>query len=271
MSSESSSTPNDHSFTPTKPTILLISGAYHTPTHYAPLLSLLSSHGYPTLCPSLPTCNNAIPPTARFSDDVDLIRSVLTDLVEKEGKDVVVIAHSYGGAVAVEGVGGFGKGVRQRERRGERGGVAGVVFLCAFVPEKCEIFGEWARKGDVGAPPKYVVFEDGVTRITDPIPMFYDDLDTATAQQFSEKLVVHSLLAWAEPITQEAWKEIPSTYLVCRNDKAIPVARQVEMTEVASGEGADMVVEWCDAAHSPFASVPGFVVEVLERAVARMD
>lgn len=60
-----------------------------------------------------------------------------------------------------------------------------------------------------------------------------------------------------------AWKHIPSTYLVCENDNAIPLQAQ----EMMIGQpGANFTVERCAASHSPFLSMPDFTVDVIRRA-----
>jgi hypothetical protein len=65
-------------------------------------------------------------------EDADGIRSELNRLIKDESKEVLVIAHSYGGNVVSQAVDKeFAKEVRQRE--GSSGGVIRIVYMCAFL------------------------------------------------------------------------------------------------------------------------------------------
>lgn len=65
------------------------------------------------------------------------------------------------------------------------------------------------------------------------------------------------------PATYTAYLEIPSTYILCENDKALAPSAQERM--IAEGEGAFDVVR-CQEGHSPYLSDPGFIVNVIRRA-----
>jgi len=83
--------------TTTKPTILLIPGAWHTPAHYSALLKELEKSSYPTTSHKLPSvdCTDASKHTAQT--DADFIRTQLLLPLLDDGKRVVVAMHSYGG------------------------------------------------------------------------------------------------------------------------------------------------------------------------------
>lgn len=67
---------------------------------------------------------------------------------------------------------------------------------------------------------------------------------------------------WSK-VTYPAYKHIPSTYLLCEKDNAIPLAAQEGML---AGTDVKFDVERCAAGHSPFLSMPEFVAEVVRRA-----
>ena len=71
-------------------------------------------------------------------------------------------------------------------------------------------------------------------------------------------------------MTYPAWRHIPTAYLVCEKDNAIPPKSQDFMIERARYKGCKILVERCQAGHSPFLSVPETVVEVI-RQVAGED
>lgn len=115
-----------------KPTILCVPGAWHTPQIYAKVLSILSNYGYPTVGLPLPSAG-AEPPHANFDGDVQGIRNCLTELVE-DGKDVVLVMHSYTGMPGAEAPAGLGK--KERQAANLKGGVIRLVFVMAFaMPE----------------------------------------------------------------------------------------------------------------------------------------
>lgn len=114
-----------------KPTILIVHGAWHNPAHFKPLMDLLGAQGYETICPHLPS-DGATPPTVTLYEDAQAIRSALVDLIEGRGKNVIVAMHSYGGIVGTEAVDET-LGAKQRQAKGLSGGVTHLVYLCAFL------------------------------------------------------------------------------------------------------------------------------------------
>ena len=119
-----------------KPTFVLVPGAWHSPSHYGHLLARLQGAGYPTVSLALPSVNPQEPKKVEVVTDIVFIREkILLPLLE-DGKDVVLAMHSYGGCVG----GAAAKGLSKSERRseGRQGGVIGLVFIAAFL----------AREGD---------------------------------------------------------------------------------------------------------------------------
>lgn len=60
---------------------------------------------------------------------------------------------------------------------------------------------------------------------------------------------------------------IPSTYLVCENDRAIPPELQRKYIEAAVQAGAQMRTVVCDSAHSPQLKSPELVVQLIADAI----
>ncbi|KAJ5282005.1 hypothetical protein N7478_007377 [Penicillium angulare] len=84
------------------------------------------------MCPAHPS-TGAEPPSKELPDDVASLRDVLVKLAD-EGRDLVVVAHSYGGVVASCAVDGLSK--QAREKDGKSGGVIKVIYLAAFALDK---------------------------------------------------------------------------------------------------------------------------------------
>ena len=112
----------------TKPTIILAPGAWHSSIHYTRLTVLLETAGYPVVCRTLPSFNGD---DSKPYHDTALIRNDLIVPLLREGKDVVIMAHSFGGYPAGEASYGLSK--QERIKKGEMGGVVGFIWISAML------------------------------------------------------------------------------------------------------------------------------------------
>lgn len=115
-----------------KPTFVFVPGAWHSSDAYDKVIDGLESQGYSSVKVTLPSVGGA-PATYDFKEDVEVINDAVTKLID-QGKEVVVIAHSYSG----QPVGELPKNLSKKERelQGLPGGVIRLVFIMAFlVPE----------------------------------------------------------------------------------------------------------------------------------------
>jgi pimeloyl-ACP methyl ester carboxylesterase len=118
--------------TPSKPLIVLVHGAWHRPTHYLRLISHLRDLGYDVVAPALPTTGfKSMVARKSVPDDVEAIQQALAAPLEA-GRDVVVVAHSYGGIPATDAV--MGRTVHERRGQGLHGGVKCIIYMAAFAP-----------------------------------------------------------------------------------------------------------------------------------------
>lgn len=114
-----------------KPTIVIIPGSFSGSGLYNPFLSLLRAQGFTAVAIDLPSTRKRHPlPPATLQDDAAHVKGMVgTLLAEKEGTEVVVLAHSYGGTVATEALAGLGV-------QGEgKSGIKRMIFLSATVPK----------------------------------------------------------------------------------------------------------------------------------------
>ena len=110
-----------------KPTILIVPGGWHSASVYSHFAAELESLGYPTTTTSLPSVNSKSPQTATCTEDSNALRKELLSLIETDEKDVVILAHSYGGLPA----GGAAHGLSKTNDK--KGGVVGLIYMSAFV------------------------------------------------------------------------------------------------------------------------------------------
>ena len=109
---------------------LIISGAWHVPSLYSNLVTLLRKSGYSATVPSLPSCDAHSPHNTTCSADAEAIRKQIIDLIESDGKDIVLICHSYGGVPG--GAAAYGLSKISRAKEGKKGGVIGLIYVCGF-------------------------------------------------------------------------------------------------------------------------------------------
>lgn len=115
-----------------KPTFVCVPGAFHTAEVYSPILEILRNDGYPAIALTLPSVG-ASPAHPDFLGDVNCIRDCLIRLVS-EGKEVVLVAHSYGGIPTCQAPEELSR--KEREEKGFPGGVIRLVFIMAYaMPE----------------------------------------------------------------------------------------------------------------------------------------
>ncbi|TVY80266.1 hypothetical protein LSUE1_G006533 [Lachnellula suecica] len=248
-----------------KPTIVLVPGAWHQPSVYSAVIASLSTHGYPALSIPLPSVGDS---TQGFSDDVAAIRNCLTELVS-DGKEVVLVVHSYSALPGGEAPRGLGK--KEREVRGLRGGVVRYVVINGFAtPEGFQP----AAEGDFSMFPEWMVFdhEKGVVTVSpeDAKRIFYNDVSSEKGDELAAQLLPHSLGTYFCPPTYAAWKDIPSTFLAGDTDQSAlnPVVADMMIKGAQQMvPSAFDVVEHCkEGGHCLMASYPEWTADALRRA-----
>ena len=115
-----------------KPTIYMIPGGWHCPAHYEPVLGILRSHGYPVAAINLPTVGTDMASKTIY-DDIKTISSELTQLAD-DGRDIIIMMHSYGGFVGSDAAHGLGK--TEREKEGKKGGIIKMIYMATVVVAK---------------------------------------------------------------------------------------------------------------------------------------
>ncbi|KAF2471272.1 alpha/beta-hydrolase [Lindgomyces ingoldianus] len=241
-----------------KPVIVVIPGAWHTPAVFEPVKRKLESdHSYTVLSSKLPSVGSN-PPPEDLSKDVETLRKLVTEAIGN-GNDVVVVPHSWSGIVAGSALTGMGK--KQREENGEKGGVTRIAFMCSFIAPK----GVSLLDAIQHVIPDWWEVKEPHTFAKDA-EIFYNDLPVSEQQHWMSLLESHAFATKKAKATANAWMEIPNSYLMCENDNAIPIFAQELMVNQAKRMGAEFEVERIKSSHSPFLSQPDRVVEFIRRA-----
>jgi hypothetical protein len=100
----------------------------------------------------------------------------------------------------------------------------------------------------------------------DPISGFYHDLPAEEGEYWASKLQRHSFVTFTIGAASAAWKTIPSSYLICEDDRAIRPQVQEFMVKTCQDLGANMETERIFCSHSPFLVRPDETVGFLRRA-----
>jgi pimeloyl-ACP methyl ester carboxylesterase len=224
----------------TPPRLLLVHGAFHGAWCWNRLTPELRRLGISYETVDLPFTSS--------EDDVAAVRSV----IDGSDENVTVLGHSFGGAVI--------SAAAAAENGGAYGNATSLIFLTAFMtaPQQVVDFS--------GAPGMAEVKIGEVTASVDPSAarsVFYnrcstEDTDWATAQL---RTMPTSVLI-APPPPSPAWEVLPSTYIVCTDDRILSQSAQEQMAE-----NADSTI-WIDSDHSPFLSCPRELSEVLKEIIS---
>lgn len=95
----------------------------------------------------------------------------------------------------------------------------------------------------------------------DPRNSLFNDMSDAEAEKWAAVLECQPSSGWNDKCTYAGWKDVPSVYLVCENDAAIPLELQMQVASLAGSE-----VVTCSAGHMVMLSQPEKVVEVVRKA-----
>ena len=116
------------------PTVVIVPAALQSPPFYEYLSSALKAKSIDSICLSMPSVG-ASPSLPGFNEDVTVIRKTVFDLVE-QGKDVILLMHSYGGIPGSQAVEDLGKNLRAKS--GHNGGVIRLLYVAAWVLQEGE-------------------------------------------------------------------------------------------------------------------------------------
>ena len=249
-------------FSNLKPAIVLVHGAWHVPEHYNDFILQLQQAGFEIFCPRLPTCNKTKRLTANMYSDAQVVRSQVSSLIDKS-REVIMLLHSYGGAVGTEAVEGLS--MSERATKGFHGGVIHLIYMCGFMLQVGESVGAASLPRPVPDP---VEIDDatGTTFLCEPpIQLFYADVEPERAKKMEALLARQSGPAMTNTITYPAWQHIPTTYLRTQEDQVLFPDWQERQIKAVKDAGASLTVETFKSSHSPFLSIPGEMVAAVER------
>jgi len=224
-----------------KTSIVLVHGAFADGSSWNKVIPLLEAEGF--------TVTAVQNPLKSLSEDVATTKRVL----DAQKGDVVLVGHSYGGAVITEAAAGNSK-------------VKALVYVAAFAPDAGETLGALGER--FPAPPLgTAVVPDSAgflyidrAKVAD---VFANDLPKEEAALLAATQKPLAAAIFGEPLKAAAWKSIPSWYVVSTQDKAINPDLERFM---AKRMGAK--IKEVKASHVSFISNPSEIAKVIESAAA---
>lgn len=221
-----------------RPTIVLVHGAFADASGWLPVITLLQADGF-----RVAAVQNSL---TSLVGDLETTRRV----IDAQTGPVVVVGHSYGGAV-VSGAAAGAPNVRA------------LVYLAALAPDAGEPVAAFLPQhpSDVDAA---LVPDAGGMLYIDPAKfpaIFAGDLPPAQARAMAvaQKPIAQSIYGESSP--GAAWKTIPSWYLVAQEDRVI----NPELERIYASRMNARTSE-IRSSHVPFLSHPGEVARLIREA-----
>jgi pimeloyl-ACP methyl ester carboxylesterase len=227
-------------------TAVFVHGGWHDGWSWHLVRELLDARGVPSVALDLPMTT--------LDRDAAVLSAALAEI---EG-DAIVISHSWGGSVATLGASGASN-------------VRHLIYIAAVVTEAGRPTlsppsppSAVPVKGRETLRPTVVIETDTTTAIDREVSLaaFYHDVEPSLARQAASRLRPFQKTGYAviETDAVAAWRTIPTTYVVCAEDRMIHPDAQREMAAAAGAE----VLEW-RSSHSPFLSHPDLVADLVAR------
>jgi pimeloyl-ACP methyl ester carboxylesterase len=201
-------------------TFVLIHGAGDAGWYWHLTEAELRARGHDTIAPDLP-CDNE---TATLDD---YVRTV-TDA--SDGRtDLVIVSQSYGAFTAT---------VAAAQLPAQL-----LVLLAGMIPKPDETPGQWwDNTGYTQAVERQAQLDGGRTGNDDPLISFYNGVPGPLAQEALRRGGRgESTAVWNTPWPLHAWPDVPTRFILCKDDQFFPAAFMRGLAQQRLGRAADEV------------------------------
>ncbi len=237
-------------------TIVLVHGAWLGAWCWERVVVPLSERGVRVVALDLPGHGADTGRMADLHGDAGMVAETL----ERLGEPVVLVGHSYGGAVITEA--------------GAHPAVEQLVFIAGMVLDSGETCTTAAQSESAAAGISFDgrpdLSEGFVTSSGDTVSLeptiaaacLFNDCDDATIAWALERLDPHPLRSLQQSPRAVAWRTKPATYAACADDLVVhPDLQRILAARCTAS------TTW-PTGHTPFLSRPELVVELLSRVTA---
>jgi pimeloyl-ACP methyl ester carboxylesterase len=215
--------------------LLLIPGAFHGAWVWEKVIDRLAELGWSAHTVELPSVAAKGQPRYGMHDDAAAVRRRLAAIDDP----VVVVAHSYGGLVATQAA-------------ADLTNITHIIYLAGFQLD----IGD-SLLGVVGEPPPWWIIEGDTLIAGRPLETFYHDAPPDDARRAIDRLQPSSYSMVTDRLTAAAWRNTPSTYVICEEDQALPPAAQEQLAKRAT------TIRRLPSSHSPMLSLPAQVAQII--------
>jgi pimeloyl-ACP methyl ester carboxylesterase len=222
-----------------KPAIVLVHGAFADASSWAKIIPILEKDGYFVTAVQIPLTS--------LPDDVAVAKRV----IDAQKGPVVVVGHSYAGAVITDAAGG-------------NQNVKALVYVNAFAPDAGEALAEAGSK--FPAPPLNAALVPDAAGFLyvarDKVhDVFCKDIPASDARVIAATQKPLNKSVFEAKVVNVAWKTIPSWYIVGKEDRAINPDLERFYAKRMNAKTTEL-----KSSHVPFLSHPKEVVKVIEDA-----
>lgn len=221
--------------TPVK-NIVLVHGAFADGSGWEAVYKLLTKRGY--------TVSVVGNPNTSLADDAAATKRVL----DRQKGPAILVGHSYGGAIITEA--------------GNHPNVAGLVYIAAFAPDANETLLQLLQSGPP-APNSGFLPPDAAGFIWYDRSKYHSgfcaDLPKEKADFMADSQIPVSASVFGASISNPAWKNKPTWYIVATEDQTIPPDGERFMAKRMGAKITEI-----KASHVVFMSQPKAVTDVIE-------
>jgi pimeloyl-ACP methyl ester carboxylesterase len=183
-------------------TFVLVHGAGDVGWYWHLTEAELHARGHQTVAPDLP-CDND---TASLDDYAGTVAEAAAGR-----PDLVIVGQSYGAFAATLAAS------RLRARL--------LVLLAGMIPAPGGSPGQWWTNTDRQAAEQQARLDGGKTGHDDPLISFYDGVPCPLAEEALRRGGRgESTVVWDTPWPLDAWPDVPTKFILCKDDRSFPAA-----------------------------------------------
>ncbi|CAF3501262.1 unnamed protein product [Fusarium graminearum] len=236
-------------------TVVIIPGSFAKPTLYERLVQSLARDGIQSEIVDLPSVGRKEGKApATLSDDVDEIASVVEKILD-EDKEVILLAHSYGGVPATQSLETLSQKARQSQ--GKKSGVTKIVYLAAVALP-------------VGGSVLALLTAQDYLIIEASSPFVHSEVKSPPeeALKLARELPQHSTASYRDQLTYAGYQDAEVHYIICEQDKLVVPEYQFGMLEILKGmTNGNVGVHKIQSGHAPHINHPDNLTKIIRQIV----